>query len=137
VVEDEDRRITASGGRTAPVEIGQKWTDEVAAPLSAWPSPTVWHPVVGDVVVTDVALTEEDDGTFTVTGHAMPPPSVVHRVFLTATAFDVDDGTATIRLECSCGEILFDQGDEPGAVLLDDLLRLAHEHEKPNEGDDW
>jgi hypothetical protein len=51
-----------------------------------------------------------------------------HRVFVTAYGDYTNPGAGMMALECSCGVRLWDQGDDPGAVFLDDLVRLAGEH---------
>jgi hypothetical protein len=130
---DDDRRsLVASGGWTAPIVLGADWL---------------------------AGLEEQEDGTFVALheqipvvstprgglrfgqppppGWVPPEPPVVHRVFLTATAFDADDGTATVRLQCSCGETLWDQGDEPGPVSLGELERIAARHEDPDADEEW
>jgi hypothetical protein len=127
----DDRMLVASGGWTAP-------------PDAQW-----W---VGTVL-----LDEQDDGTFTVagavtdalppvpttrggarygeTGPPMPKPAV-HRVTLRAYGDTMNPGAGMMALECSCGEVLLDQGDEPGDLPLIELVRLERMHTEPGWDDD-
>jgi hypothetical protein len=41
-----------------------------------------------------------------------------------------------MTLECSCGEVLLDQGDEPGDLPLAELVRLERMYTEPGWDDD-
>jgi hypothetical protein len=69
-------------------------------------------------------------------GWTAPEPPVVHRAFLTAYGDYTNPGAGMMALGCSCGDILFDQVDESGAVPLDELVQLARRHERPDEDPD-
>jgi hypothetical protein len=137
--------IVASGGWTAPVDLG---------PM-----------IVGTEWWQAVPLEEQDDGTFTVAstspvmaalplvpterggvrygepapnrGHVAPwKDDVVHRVTLRAYGDTMNPGAGMMTLECSCGEVLLDQGDEPGDLPLAELVRLERMHTEPGWDDD-